>query len=167
LAAKEKTLVIRCGKSGDERILSEIEAACFPPQEAAGQQVFKQRLCVFGTHFYLLEQNGKVIGFINGMVSEKERICDEMFEDASLHREDGAWQMIFGLDVLPDYRRRGKAAVLLNHLIHEAKAQGRKGCVLTCKEHLITYYEKFGFINLGISASSHGGAVWYDMVLYF
>ena len=28
-------------------------------------------------------------------------------------------------------------------------------------------YEKFGYRNLGVSASVHGGAVWYDMILEF
>lgn len=164
---KEKTPIIRSGTPEDNLILAEIEAICFPSEEAAGQETLKERLIAFGTHFYLLEREGKVIGFINGMASDKDRICDEMFEDASLHREDGDWQMVFGLDVLPDYRRRGYAGILLNYLIEEAKKQGRKGCVLTCKEYLISYYEKFGFVNQGISGSSHGGAVWYDMVLYF
>ena len=37
----------------------------------------------------------------------------------------------------------------------------------TCKEHLIPYYEKFGYRNCGVSESVHGGAVWYDMRLTF
>ena len=39
--------------------------------------------------------------------------------------------------------------------------------VLTCKEGLIPFYQSFGFENRGLSASVHGGAVWYDMVLAF
>ena len=30
---------------------------------------------------------------------------------------------------------------------------------------LIPFYEQFGFQNLGISKSTHGGVVWYDMLL--
>ena len=37
--------------------------------------------------------------------------------------------------------------------------------ILTCKQEKIPYYQKFGFQNRGVSASEHGGAVWYDMVL--
>ncbi len=29
--------------------------------------------------------------------------------------------------------------------------------ILTCKDRLIHYYEKFGYRNLGLSASVHGG----------
>ena len=39
--------------------------------------------------------------------------------------------------------------------------------ILTCKEGLIPFYEAFGYRNLGVSASVHGGAMWYDMVLEF
>ena len=53
----------------------------------------------------------------------------------------------------------------MQQVIADAKAQGRKGCVLTCKDGLLSYYEKFGFQNEGISKSVHGGVVWYDMRL--
>ena len=41
--------------------------------------------------------------------------------------------MIFGVNTLPDYRRRGYAARLIEALIADAKEQGRRGVVLTCK----------------------------------
>ena len=53
------------------------------------------------------------------------------------------------------------------HVIADARAQGRKGLVLTCKEKLLHYYAKFGFVNEGVSASTHGGVVWYQMRLRF
>lgn len=30
---------------------------------------------------------------------------------------------------------------------------------------MIQYYKKFGFVNEGISQSTHGGEVWYQMKL--
>lgn len=84
-----------------------------------------------------------------------------------LHKKHGDYQTIFGLDVLPDYRRNGVAAQLMNYFIELSKERGKKGMVLTCKIHLIHYYEKFGFKHQGVSASEHGGAVWNDMVLIF
>ena len=56
---------------------------------------------------------------------------------------------------------------LLKQAIADAKVQGRKGLVLTCKDRLIHYYAKFGFINEGVSASVHGNVVWYQMRLTF
>ena len=52
-------------------------------------------------------------------------------------------------------------------LITLAQNGGQKGVILTCKEHLIAYYAKFGFQNAGVSQSVHGGAIWYDMLLSF
>ena len=81
--------------------------------------------------------------------------------------ENGAWQMIFGVDTIPAYRRRGCAAMLLEHVIAEARRQGRKGLVLTCKDRLVHYYAKFGFVSEGISGSTHGDVTWYQMRLTF
>ena len=104
---------------------------------------------------------------MNGLVTDKTWLSDDMYEDAEMHDENGKWQMIFGLDVIPEYRRRGCGAMLMEHIISQAKAQGRVGVVLTCKDKLIHYYEKFGFVNEGKSASVHGGAAWNDMRLTF
>lgn len=158
---------IRQATPSDIKALAEIEQCCFPPAEAASLDSFRERLAVFGQHFWVLELDGQLIGFINGMVTNQPTITDEMFEHAHLHDEAGEWQTILGLDVLPAYRNQGYAARLMNHLIAEARLEKRKGCVLTCKEVLIHYYEKFGYRNEGVSASVHGGEVWYDMRLEF
>ena len=63
--------------------------------------------------------------------------------------------------------KAGIAAALMNAFIENARKQGRKGLILTCKEHLLSYYGSFGYQNEGISQSVHGGAVWYDMRLIF
>ena len=68
---------------------------------------------------------------------------------------------------LPRCRRQGYAGLLLQRAIADARAQGRKGLVLTCKEKLLHYYARFGFVNEGVSGSTHGGVVWYQMRLRF
>ena len=60
-----------------------------------------------------------------------------------------------------------RAYPCLRQAITDARAQGRKGLVLTCKETLVHYYAKFGFVNEGVSGSTHGGVVWYQMRLKF
>lgn len=84
-----------------------------------------------------------------------------------MHDKNGLYQSVFGLSVLPEYRKQGYASKLMEALIEDARKAGRKGCILTCKERLISYYEKFGYQNQGVSKSEHGGAVWYDMLLEF
>lgn len=166
---KELCLNVRAMQATEEyaKKLAEIEAVCFPKEEAASLESFKERLAYFGDCFLAAELDGQVIGFINGMVTDRQTIEDRMFEDASLHKPDGPWQSVFGLDVLPEYRNKGYAAALMQAFIDKARKEGRKGCILTCKEKLIHYYSKFGYVNKGLSESQHGGAVWYDMVLEF
>lgn len=156
---------IRHAQIKDLKAIAEVEAECFPAAEAASEEIFRQRLLTFPDHFWLLEDCGRLVGFVNGMVTDEPVLRDEMFENAGLHKEDGMWQMIFGVDTIPEYRRRGCAAALLERVAKESAQQGRKGLVLTCKEGLLHYYGKFGFVNEGVSKSVHGGAVWYDMRL--
>ena len=147
--------------------VTQVEAVCFPAAEAAGRETFRARINSFPDSFFVAEIDGEIVGFINGAVTENRTIEDQMFEDASLHDPSGSYQSIFGLDVVPKWQHKGIAGELMNYLIEDARRRGRKGLILTCKDKLIGFYEKFGYRNLGISKSVHGGALWYDMILEF
>lgn len=151
----------------DIAAIAAAEAACFPPAEAATEQEFVERIKYYDNHFWLLYDADNLIAFVDGFVTDEPDLTDIMYENACMHNENGAWQMIFGVDTIPEYRCRGCAAALLNHVIGEAKAQGRKGLVLTCKDKLVHYYAKFGFVSEGVSGSTHGNVVWYQMRLRF
>lgn len=158
---------IRTATLKDLDAVSAVEAACFPAAEAATPAEFAERLRHYGSHFWLMFDGEKLIGFVDGMVTDRADLIDDLYAQASLHNENGAWQMIFGVNTLPEYRRQGVAAALLERAIADAKAQGRKGLVLTCKDKLVRYYAKFGFVSEGVSESTHGGVVWYQMRLTF
>ena len=159
---------IRTATMADLTAVTAVEAACFPAAEAATEKDFADRLAVYPNHFWLLEDDdGTLVSFVNGLVTDEPTLRDEMYADASFHNEQGAWQMIFGVNTLPQWRERGCAGRLLRRAIADARAQGRKGLVLTCKDRLIHYYAQFGFVDEGISASVHGSAVWNQMRLTF
>lgn len=158
---------IRKGTLKDLEAIAAVEAACFPAAEAATAEEFAGRLQQYGNHFWLLWEGERLLAFVDGFCTDWPDLTDEMYADASLHRENGAWQMIFGVNTIPACRRQGYAGQLLQQAIADARAQGRKGLVLTCKEALVHYYAKFGFVNEGVSASTHGGVVWYQMRLRF
>lgn len=160
-------MVIKHASRKDIAALTAVETACFPPAEAATEKEFIDRVQYYGNHFWLLYDADKLIAFVDGFVTDEPDLTDAMYENACMHNENGAWQMIFGVDTIPEYRCRGCAAALLNHVIGEAKAQGRKGLVLTCKDKLVHYYAKFGFVSEGVSGSTHGNVVWYQMRLRF
>ena len=144
-----------------------IEKACFPKEEAATYQEFLARYQSFKECYLVACQDHQIIGFINGCTTNQPCLPDELYHDSSLHQKDGAYQTVFGLDVLPQYQRQGVAAALLNAFIDLAKKRHKKGMILTCKDHLIHYYQKFGFVHQGVSVSCHGGAKWNDMLLEF
>ena len=160
-------MTIRKAAIDDLTAVTAVEAECFPAAEAAKEEAFRERLRTYPEHFWLLFENDKLVGFVNGMVTDEPDLTDEMYDDADMHDPNGAWQMIFGVNTIPDYRRQGCAELLLRRAIADAKEQGRKGLVLTCKEKLLHYYAKFGFVNEGVSASVHGNVTWYQMRLTF
>ena len=151
----------------DIAAIAAAEAACFPPAEAATEQEFVERIKYYGNHFWLLYDADKLIAFVDGFVTDQPDLTDEMYENASMHNEKGAWQMIFGVNTIPSYRQHGYAGELIRKAIFDARAQRRKGLVLTCKDKLIHYYASFGFIDEGISESVHGNVVWHQMRLTF
>lgn len=158
---------IRNATIKDLKSISKIEAECFPPAEKASMEKFKSRLLVYPEYFWLLFDGSKLIGFVNGLITDEPDLSDEMYENAKLHNEKGKWLMILGVDTIPSYRHQGCASKLIRYVISETKSQGKDGIVLTCKEKLISFYGKFGFINEGKSKSVHGNSVWFQMRLKF
>ena len=159
--------IIRTAVMSDLDAVASVEAECFPPAEAATKEEFAERLRYYGDYFWLMFEDDKLIAFVDGFVTDEKDLTDEMYEKASMHNENGAWQMIFGVNTLPAYRKQGYAGELIREAIRTAKNQGRKGLVLTCKDALVPYYTKFGFQNEGISGSVHGHVVWNQMRLVF
>ena len=161
-------MIIRYASKEDIAAITAVEAACFPPAESATAEEFIERVSAYGNHFWLMFDNEKLIAFVDGFVTDEADLTDEMYENAAMHNENGAWQMIFGVNTLPEYRRHGYAEELIQHAIDDAKCQGRKGLVLTCKDKLVHYYAKFGFADEGVSdKSTHGNVIWHQMRLTF
>ena len=159
---------IRTATLQDLEAVAAVEAECFPAAEAATKEEFAQRLQYYGDHFWLMFEEEKLIAFVDGFVTDEPNLTDEMYENASLHNEAGAWQMIFGVNTIPSCRKHGYAGELIRCTIQDARKQGRKGLVLTCKKELLAYYAKFGFLDEGVAEKSvHGNVVWHQMRLTF
>ena len=159
---------IRYAAIEDVKAITAVETECFPPAEAATEKEFIERVRYYGNHFWLMFEQEKLIAFVDGFVTDEPDLTDEMYESASMHNEYGAWQMIFGVNTLPAYRKHGYAGELIRRAIEDAKQQGRKGLVLTCKDKLVPYYAKFGFQDEGVTdKSTHGNVVWHQMRLTF
>ena len=102
-------MVIKHASRKDIAALTAVETACFPPAEAATEKEFIDRVQYYGNHFWLLYEGDKMLAFVDGFVTDEPDLTDVMYEDAALHNEQGAWQMIFGVNTLPEYHRHGYA----------------------------------------------------------
>lgn len=161
-------VMIRTATMEDLDDIARVEAECFPAAEAATREEFEGRLLHYADHFWLMFRGGKLISFVDGFVTDEPDLRDEMYADASMHDPMGQWQMIFGVNTLPAHRRRGYAGQLIRRAVSDARAQGRRGLVLTCKPEKVAYYAGFGFRDEGVSPNStHGGVVWHQMRLTF
>ena len=112
---------IRTATSSDLDCVAAVEAECFPAAEAASKEEFAERIAAYGNHFWLLFKNGKLVSFVDGMVTDTPDLADEMYENAALHDENGAWQMIFGVNTIPECRKKGYAGQLIRCAIEQAK----------------------------------------------
>lgn len=139
-----------------------IETICFPPNEACKREHMIPRIAAAADFFLVAEdpETGRIAGFINSIATEETRFRDAFFTDARLHDPAGSNLMILGLDVLPEYRGRGLGRELVRR--YAERFAGRR-LVLTCLERLVPMYEKFGFRDLGLSASAWGGESWHEM----
>lgn len=169
-------MLVRTATQADVDQIARVEAACFPVAEAATREEFQQRVARYGNHFLLMFDDGApgadspdddqglpLVSFVNGLVTNERDLIDEMYAHAEMHDERGAWQMIFGVCTLPAYRHRGLASTLVARVVADARAQHRKGVVLTCKDALVPYYTALGFSDEGMSRSTHGGVPWHQM----
>lgn len=157
---------MKIGHAGPEDLerLSRMEAESYPEAEGASKESIRKRLESYPDHFWILEDDaGEIVSFVNGFATDLPNLTDEMYDSPQMHDPDGDWQMIFSVVTAPEHRGRGYAGMLLTQVLEDAKRQNRRGVVLTCKERLVPFYSKFGFLDEGISTSVHGGAVWHQM----
>lgn len=176
-------MLIRHATLNDLPAIAAVEAACFPAAEAASADTLRERLMVYSDCFWLMIDDaaddakataaraatvdGRLVAFINGFVTDSPDLSDDMYADAAQHDPHGAWQMVFGVDTAPEYRHCGYASALMRRVIEDARQAGRAGLVLTCKDRLVGFYARLGYVDEGISESTHGNVVWHQMRLRF
>ena len=144
---------------------ADIEAACFPPNEACSRENMIARVKAAGDRFLVAvdREKGKIAGFLNGIATNEHSFRDEFFTDASTHDPEGKNIMLCGLDVLPEYRKQGLARELVFNYCRREQERDTKRLVLTCHAGKVKMYKKFGFRDLGESASAWGGEKWHEM----
>ena len=144
---------------------ADIEKVCFPPNEACSRDHMLARIEAAGDFFLVTvdKETGKLAGFLNGIATNEQRFRDDFFTDASTHDPEGKTIMLLGLDVLPEYRMQGLGRELVFNYWRRQQEKGIKRLVLTCLAGKVKMYQKFGFRDLGESASEWGGEKWHEM----
>lgn len=144
---------------------AEIEAICFPPNEACTKERMLRRVAEMPELFLVAihRETGKMAGFINGLSTEEEIFRDEFFTNIRLQNPTGKNVMILGLDVLPEFRGKGLARALVAQYMQCQRQAKRKQLLLTCLKEKVEMYQKFGFTDLGPANSSWGGESWHEM----
>ncbi|WP_010300616.1 GNAT family N-acetyltransferase [Kurthia senegalensis] len=157
-------MMIREVMKKDLSSIMEIERRGFSVEEAASEAAMAERIQKIPDSFLIAEHEHQVIGFVVGNVMTKRYITDDQFETLTNNLAIGGIQSILSLAVDPAYRKLGVGQKLMEQLEDVATRQQREAISLTCLTHLVSYYEKLGYVNEGISDSQHAGEVWYNLV---
>jgi len=142
-----------------------VETSGFSAEEAATRETIRLRIDTFPQGFLVAEMDGRIVGILNSGATDKEDISDEELKQLVGHNPEGRNMVVFGLAVLPEFRKQGIARELMSRFAAETRDVKKKSILLLCKQALIPYYERLGFEHVGLSRSTHGGAEWHAMRL--
>ncbi|TDL94193.1 GNAT family N-acetyltransferase [Macrococcus brunensis] len=143
--------------------VTRLESLAFIPKVADTREAFAERIQKISETFIVAEKDGEISGYINGPVISEPYITDDLFKKIPASAE-GDYLSVLGLVVSEEHQRQGLAGRLLASFTDKAKNLGVKAITLTCTEDLMPFYERYGFVNHGPSASQHGGERWVNMV---
>ena len=160
----EAPVRIRRAELSDWEAILAVEQLNFPAAEAVSAEILKERIELIPDTFLLAELHGQLAGYIVGPAVQSPYLTDDFFSKVGANSPEGAFIAVQSLSVHPDFQRQGVGTLLLAALKEIAVQQNRKGISLTCHDELIPYFEMNGFVHEGISDSTHGGAIWSDMV---
>lgn len=156
---------IRRAELTDLAAVHRIEVANFSEEEAIPKDVLADHIQKIQTSFLVAEQDGALLGYLEGPVVKERHLKDSSFTAVEDFSEDpGGFISITSLSIAPEAQGLGVGKILLDTMKEIARRDGREGINLTCHDYLIPYYEKHGFVNEGLSQSTYAGEIWYDMV---
>lgn len=156
---------IRQARKKDIGQIYDLEKSTFSAADAADMEDIERRVNAHSENFWLAVKDGRVVSGINGITTDEENLCDEMYSGEEYYSKNGSWLMIFGVSTLPEYQHSGLASKVMQEALRDVKSCRLKGVVLACKPELCSFYRRFGFRDEGVCDSAHGGDVWHQMRL--
>ena len=157
-------ITIRQVRPADLDACCAVETAAFPADEAASPDRVRQRLDAYPQGFLVAERAGRLIGLVMSGATHQPDLADEALKDMVDHDPQGAHLVVFSVAVHPLEQGRGLGGLLVEAILTRAFDHlGKTSVLLLCKETLVAFYQRYGFVEVGPSASTHGGARWIEM----
>lgn len=143
----------------------EIEKNSYPKEAAATLEAFLFRQMNFGNYFFVVKNNGIVVGVTNGVRLQSFDLADEGIKQISDFHGEGSIFCILTVAVAAVHQGKGYGFALIGKIIEQAKSDQLEGIALMCEKPLIPFYERAGFIYIKPSDSEHGNIEWHEMML--
>lgn len=142
--------------------IAQLEALCFPEDEAASLETITLRLTVASKFFKMIVDNeNQLIGFINGTCIEGEEIHHDSMTS---HVTTGKTLVIHSVSIHPSKRRQGLARKMLRLYVQELLHATELNCVLLLsKSDLLQLYLNCGFVVRKQSDVVHGKDIWFEL----
>ena len=146
-------------------MIADIEAVCFPPNEACSRTFIDALASVNSDRFLAAvdKETDKIAGCLYGLATNENFFNDAFFTEVSTHDPDGRNIMLLGLEVMPEYRKQGLARELVFNYCRREQERGIRRLLLTCHADKVKMYKRLGFTDIGESASTWGGSKWHEM----
>src|SRR3954452_15819382 len=136
----------RSVQASDLEQLILIENEGFSIEEAATKEAFIERIQLIPDTFIVAEKEGEILGYMNGPIIYQPYITDDLFEKIKENPKRGGYQSILGLAVSERARNQGIAKILIEKMEELVEENERLGITLTCKQELVSFYEKCRFV---------------------
>ena len=141
-----------------------IEETCYEGHGASRARI-ERRIREYPEGFWVAVSGSRVTGFINSGCILRDDISDEQLKDLVGHDPEGRNSVIFSLAVQPEFQGRGIARSLLERFIRESRESGMHSILLICREELMLFYNRFGFVYRAPSRATYAGVPWHEMAL--
>ncbi|MDR5758747.1 GNAT family N-acetyltransferase [Caballeronia sp. LZ035] len=143
----------------------EIETSAYEGDEAATREKIATRIGQYPQGFIVMEQDGRVIGFINGGCAHDVVMSDEAFKELIGHDPAAPNVVIMSVVIDPACQGHGHASLMMRTFVAHMTAMGKKTIHLMCKDRHVALYERLGYRYVRPSSSDHGGMAWHEMVM--
>ncbi|WP_138751183.1 GNAT family N-acetyltransferase [Paenibacillus sinopodophylli] len=139
-----------------------LEQRCYTPEAAATLEGFHTRYNHYRSFFWSAWIGEQLVGITNGVRTNQTACGDEM-KGSHADQLEGSHFCILTVAVDGNHRRQGIGVMLLRKLVEQCQTSGIDSIILMCEKHLIPFYEAEHFELRGLSSSTHGGIIWYEM----